>query len=74
MTTNMIPIKLAKQNARYIDQDNENLDRRQFIREYTKNGMQADERYRKENPNYKEKGLIFVDEVLLNKKEYIIIN
>ena len=50
----MIPIKLAKQNARYIDQDNENLDRRQFIREYTKNGMQADERYRKENPNYKE--------------------
>jgi hypothetical protein len=25
-------------------------------------------------PNYKEKGLIFVDEVLLNKKEYIIIN
>ncbi len=25
-------------------------------------------------PNYKEKGLIFVNEVLLNKKEYIIIN
>ena len=54
----MIRIKLAEQNARYIDQDNENLDRRQFIREYTKNGMQADERYRKENPNYKEKGIV----------------
>jgi len=56
--TDIVKIKLDKKNARFIDQDNENLDRKQFIREYTKNGMQADERYRKENPNYEEKGIV----------------